>query len=67
MKNNAGYLLTNPYDGTAMGSSTRAGTTSITSSAAQKTNFIKMHICGFHNNGDLALETQNIVIHHIVM
>lgn len=61
MKNNNGYLWgTNPYDGTPMGSSTTAGSTSIsTTSREQKINFHKDACCGFHNNGDLAPGNSN--------
>lgn len=61
MKNNNGYLWgTNPYDGKPMGSSTRAGTKSIsTSSRDQKKKFHKDACCGFHNNGDLAPGNSN--------
>ena len=60
MKNNSGYARTNPYNGTAMGSTTRAGSTNIsTSDDTKKANFHKDACCGFHNNGDQTPASSN--------
>ena len=51
MKNNDGYLLTNPYDGTPIGASERkGGIRHSTSSTAKKKKFHKSACCGFLEN-----------------
>ena len=48
MKNNTGYLLTNPYDGTPLGTSKRKGGINYkTNTAAKRNKFHKSACCGF--------------------